>query len=82
MRPVPIGLGSPRPNNMGLISFSANDLTDKPPVPFNSINAIKNASDVVVIGSGSHHPESATSFASGVTEMSTWREEVRMYQLH
>lgn len=61
---------------MGLISFSANDLTNKPPVPFNSMDTIKNSSDAVVIGSSSHHPGSATSFASGVTEMNIWREEV------
>lgn len=76
MRLVPIGLGSPRPNPVGLIAFSANDLVNRPPVPFNSTALPDNSSDEVAIGSGSHHPDSANSFATGVTEMSTWKEEV------
>ncbi|KAF2631817.1 hypothetical protein BU25DRAFT_488359 [Macroventuria anomochaeta] len=72
---IPIALGSPRINPMGLISFTSNDLADRPPVPFNSTDIIESASPTG-IGSGSHHPDSAKSFATGVTEMSTWKEEV------
>lgn len=74
-RSVPIALGSPRVNPMGLISFTSNDLADRPPVPFNVDNPPTEAS-TVGIGSGSHHPDSAKSGATGVTEMSTWKEEV------
>lgn len=76
MYSVPIALGSPRPNPVGLISFSASDLANRPPVPYNS-NALPDSSNTeVAVGSGSHHPDSAKSFATGVTEMTTWKEEV------
>ncbi|KAF1931487.1 uncharacterized protein M421DRAFT_56173 [Didymella exigua CBS 183.55] len=73
---VPIALGSPRPNPVGLISFSANDLANRAPIPFNSTALPESSSIEVAIGSGSHHPDSAKSFATGVTEMSTWKEDV------
>ncbi|KAF3035132.1 hypothetical protein E8E12_006107 [Didymella heteroderae] len=73
---IPIGLGSPRPNLVGLIAFSANDLVNRPPVPFNSTALPDSSSAEVAVGSGSHHPDSAKRFATGVTEMSTWQEEV------
>lgn len=57
---------------MGLISFTSDDLVDRPPVPFNIDNPPTDSS-TAGIGSGSHHPDSHT---SGVTEMSTWKEEV------
>lgn len=57
---------------MGLISFTSDDLVDRPPVPFNIDNPPKDSS-TAGIGSGSYHPDSQT---SGVTEMSTWKEEV------
>lgn len=60
---------------MGLISFTSNDLADRAPVPFNSANPTEDAS-TAGIGSGSHHPNSQVSVATGVTEMSNWKEEV------
>ncbi|KAJ4991440.1 pq loop repeat protein [Stagonosporopsis vannaccii] len=75
MRSVPIALGSPRVNPMGLISFTSNDLVDRPPLPFNSTDVIESTCPVR-IGSGSMHPDSINSAATGVTEMSTWKEEV------
>lgn len=70
-----MALGSPRINPMGLISFTSNDLADRAPVPFNSTVPLEDTS-ATGIGSGSVHPDSATSAATGVTEMSTWKEEV------
>lgn len=66
---------------MGLISFTSNDLTDRAPVPFNIDNPNEDAS-ATAIGTGSHKPKSQISILSdetqdtGVTEMSTWKEEV------
>ncbi|KAJ8113358.1 hypothetical protein OPT61_g4497 [Boeremia exigua] len=75
MQDIPIALGSPRINPMSYISFTSNDLVDRPPVPFNSTDVIESARPMG-IGSGSVHPDSAKSAATGVTEMSTWKEEV------
>ncbi|UPX09759.1 uncharacterized protein EKO05_0000442 [Ascochyta rabiei] len=78
---IPIALGSPRINPLGLISFTSNDLADRAPVPFNSTEPIEDAS-ATGIGSGSHHPNSQISLVSadtGVTEMSNWKEEVEGY---
>lgn len=74
-RSVPIALGSPRVLPMGLISFTSNDLIDRPPVPFNSTDIIESTIPMR-IGSGSLHPDSVQSSATGVTEMSTWKEDV------
>ncbi|XPS74233.1 hypothetical protein M3J09_006353 [Ascochyta lentis] len=78
---IPIALGSPRINPLGLISFTSNDLADRAPVPFNSTEPVEDAS-ATGIGSGSHHPNSQISLVSagtGVTEMSNWKEEVEGY---
>ncbi|KAH6643771.1 hypothetical protein C7974DRAFT_382181 [Boeremia exigua] len=72
---IPIALGSPRANPMGLISFTSNDLDDRRPAPFNSTEAFDGATRTG-IGSGSVSPDSTKSAATGVTEMSTWKEEV------
>lgn len=63
---------------MGLISFTSNDLADRPPVPFESTAVIPSASATIDtdVGSGSLHSDSVKSGATGVTEMSTWKEEV------
>lgn len=63
---------------MGLISFTSNDLADRPPVPFNTAVIVESVSTTTLsgIGTGSVHPDSAASGATGVTEMSTWKEEV------
>lgn len=62
-------------NPMGLISFTSNDLADRPPLPFNSTARVEDGS-ATGIGSGSYHPDSQLSNGTGVTEMTNWREEV------
>ncbi|KAJ4311139.1 hypothetical protein N0V94_008093 [Neodidymelliopsis sp. IMI 364377] len=72
------------PDMEKFISFTSNDLSDKVPVPFNSAEVVVDATEVtaVGIGTGSHKPHSQISMVSnetqdtGVTEMSTWKEEV------
>lgn len=60
---------------MGLIYFTSNDLVNQSPLPFKSTDIIESACPVRV-GSGSQHPDSKQSAATGVTEMSTWEEDV------
>lgn len=60
---------------MGLIYFASNELVNQPPLPSKSTDIIESTCPVRV-GSGTLHPDSVHSAATGVTEMSTWEEDV------
>ncbi|KAF3010725.1 hypothetical protein E8E13_006785 [Curvularia kusanoi] len=69
---------SPRINPISLISFTSNDLADKRIIQFNGTAAIEGSTATLdtAVNSGSLDPDSSRSAATGVTEMSTWKEDV------
>ena len=75
---VHVAIGSPRVHPIDLLSFTSNDLADRPLLPFNSAAVIEDSSATVetAVGSGSLNRDSVGSAATGVTEMTTWNEEV------
>jgi hypothetical protein len=75
---VHVAIGSPRVHPIGLVSFTSNDLADKSLLPFNSVAVVEDSTATVdtAIGSGSLNRDSVGTAATGVTEMSTWNEEV------
>lgn len=75
---VHVAIGSPRVHPIGLVSFTSNDLADKSLLPFNGVVAVEESTATVDTagGSGSLNRDSVGSAATGVTEMTTWNEEV------
>ncbi|OSS49357.1 hypothetical protein B5807_05347 [Epicoccum nigrum] len=75
---IHVAIGSPRTIPIGLVSFTSNDLADRPLLPFNSATAVEGSTATAdtAVGSGSQNRDSVGSLATGVTEMTTWNEEV------